>query len=443
MTTLISEWVKNHLPRDLLVSHLRPVYYDEQEHPDCRNYGSIDVAIESRNTDRLLSLIEVKTVACDPPDERTLSQLFGYAHAYLCNLSRFNEKGPPCILSLPLLLTKTHLIMYGLFGFRDSEKFVWSLLGKCEITDELGVGMLWRGWERGMRRLLQFYAADGPGVDFRGEINNFPVLFDSWELSKIKPLGPNVVGYERVVYKFFDYRPLVRYGTSHRRERKNQRKPNLAIVTKFLHGDLAEESDGGRLIVLKYPFIEGNHTPKSLDQFIMVVKQCADLQKEGFVHGDIRDVNIIFPSDAQQKGVLIDFDFSGEEGSLYPPNFECDFQKIPERDPSIRPELPLAKSHDVHSLQYLYRHWFDDQEEFPVGDIDDFYSWLVNKNKNKITATPVSCRTTKNHATGSPPSPDRKRPRSQRVSSSSSCGSSSSSFVPSPSLPGGQKRKRK
>ena len=69
---------------------------DQQEHPDRRNYGSIDVAIESRNIDRLLSLIEVKTVACDPPNERTLSQLFGYAHAYLCNLSRFNEKGPPC-----------------------------------------------------------------------------------------------------------------------------------------------------------------------------------------------------------------------------------------------------------------------------------------------------------------------------------------------------------
>lgn len=76
------------------------------------------------------------------------------------------------------------------------------------------------------------------------------------------------------VYKVFDYGK--RRGTAHLKS------------VKFLGADIVLNAFDGKLVIIKYPFIEGTHTPQYFSQLVQIMERLNELHKEDWVHGDVR-----------------------------------------------------------------------------------------------------------------------------------------------------------
>ena len=61
-------------------------------------------------------------------------------------------------------------------------------------------------------------------------------------------------------------------------------------------------------------------------QILAVLKQLTEVHSKGFVHGDMRTVNVIF-STVDRDAYIIDFDLAGPVNSLYPNNYAIDFRE--------------------------------------------------------------------------------------------------------------------
>jgi len=110
--------------------------------------------------------------------------------------------------------------------------------------------------------------------------------------------------------------------------------------------------------VIAIPFVEGKHHCLSVSQALSIVKELDNMQKLGFVHGDIRAFNIVFKKE-DGDAEFIDFDFGGEEGDVnYPPGYVGalgDGMRIFRRDVSQRMEdsQQIEKYHDISALRYV------------------------------------------------------------------------------------------
>lgn len=107
------------------------------------------------------------------------------------------------------------------------------------------------------------------------------------------------------------------------------------------------------VLVIKYPFIEGNHEPKTISQFVQILEQLDQLHQNNQVHGDIRASNMIFPSDSSQIASLIDFDLGGTEGvAIYQEGYQHSVDDVT-RHPDAHHGNTLQRSHDLFALASL------------------------------------------------------------------------------------------
>jgi hypothetical protein len=77
---------------------------------------------------------------------------------------------------------------------------------------------------------------------------------------------------------------------------------------------------GRSLLVIATPYRHGGHVAKTPKAFLPIIDQLEMLHKKGFVHGDIRAFNTVFGVEEDQ-GWLIDFDFGGTPGRMYPTGY--------------------------------------------------------------------------------------------------------------------------
>jgi hypothetical protein len=79
-------------------------------------------------------------------------------------------------------------------------------------------------------------------------------------------------------------------------------------------------SPQGELLVIKVPFIKGNHFATHPTDFVKVIAFLQTMHDKGYVHGDIRGFNMIV-----REG-LIDFDYGGliKAGRTYPPGYRSE-----------------------------------------------------------------------------------------------------------------------
>lgn len=111
------------------------------------------------------------------------------------------------------------------------------------------------------------------------------------------------------VYKIFDYRNRQAvFGL-------RRRCPDLYFDSKLIAGEvdylLKDEQNG--IIVISYPYLEGNHTAKRSKEFRYILKQLSYMHTElHMVHGDIRLMNMIFNHDNHKASSLIDYDYCGK-----------------------------------------------------------------------------------------------------------------------------------
>jgi serine/threonine protein kinase len=124
-----------------------------------------------------------------------------------------------------------------------------------------------------------------------------------------------------------------------------------------------EELDGGWMMVVMeflneetYSLLRDSHIPRHV-LYPGVKTAISLLHQSDFVHGDIRDVNIMVKrewdeNEAAKNVKLIDFDWAGREGiARYPPN--VNHTQI-ERPEAARGGLFITKGHDDFMVDHLF-----------------------------------------------------------------------------------------
>ena len=76
------------------------------------------------------------------------------------------------------------------------------------------------------------------------------------------------------------------------------------------------------VLVISTPFRKGSHVAQRPNDFLPIIEHLEKLHEAGYVHGDIRACNTLFPEEEGDPGYLIDFDFSGKAGTArYPTGY--------------------------------------------------------------------------------------------------------------------------
>lgn len=106
-----------------------------------------------------------------------------------------------------------------------------------------------------------------------------------------------------------------------------------------------------------YHHLEDSHADR--DQLRSRVTQAMEvLHQGGYVHGDLRDVNLMIRKEgevsSENPGVmLLDFDWAGKlETALYPPNVN---PEVKGRPLGAEDGLPILRAHDKAMLDYMFR----------------------------------------------------------------------------------------
>ena len=128
-------------------------------------------------------------------------------------------------------------------------------------------------------------------------------------------------------------------------------KPNVGILQKveyFEQLDLFELNCTGRFKCLRYKYLDGTHEGGNKQHFIRIAQILLELHEEDYVHGDVREANIIFGSNTAW---IIDFDICDEVNALYPNDYN--HMGIQERHPDACANREMKKIHDVYSLTVI------------------------------------------------------------------------------------------
>jgi hypothetical protein len=100
-------------------------------------------------------------------------------------------------------------------------------------------------------------------------------------------------------------------------------------------------------------YIEFHQSPTVPDIFDELHDALSQLHKAGFVHGDIRDTNIMVHGSGEQRFLLVDFDWAGKIGEVeYPPNVYHG-KDLWRPDGALDGELIMAV-HDIQMLHHLF-----------------------------------------------------------------------------------------
>jgi len=231
------------------------------------------------------------------------------------------------------------------------------------------------GDELGWMRLYGFRLVEGRKVGFaniwQGPLTTHSVsrLFSAIEMvaqSNFSLLGhrlwkqvKNSCLEEGCVWKVFDYR-----------ERQvsdaDKRSPEFSL--RFIPNceKVVEAVD---MTLIRYPRIRGSHIPKTVRQWMSVVKSVQRFHAENIVHGDLRASNIVFHDD-KEGATIIDFDLAGENGKkMYPKGFNTKINDGARAPRSVKEGRPLLFSHDwfaIGAMMKLCVFEHDDQQ----------YDWL-------------------------------------------------------------------
>lgn len=83
----------------------------------------------------------------------------------------------------------------------------------------------------------------------------------------------------------------------------------------------------------------------------------AQLHGGGFVHGDVRNTNVMVKETGGLDFMLVDFDWAGRAGKVNYPKFLNPDPRIG-RPAAAQDCTPILTEHDDHMFNYLFRHRF-------------------------------------------------------------------------------------
>ena len=164
--------------------------------------------------------------------------------------------------------------------------------------------------------------------------------------------------------------------------RKHQRMIRHGTAVEYEIGD-----DGSNLVVLRYPYINGDHVASLVKHFVCAIERIKELHEgdgDGMViHGDVRGSNLLFDDDHQCH--LIDFDLAGTSSDKYPATYVHDNLLDVERHPEAKAGESLAPSHDWYALASIMGMYEVD------GDNGGFWELATNNIRDGKTTDALNC----------------------------------------------------
>lgn len=138
----------------------------------------------------------------------------------------------------------------------------------------------------------------------------------------------------------------------------------LAVLNSCLPmpWDMQVVRGGPDCAILIYPFLPGDHTPKSWRQMLEVLEQMKAVHVAGYAHGDILAQNIVFGELPNEPSAVIDLDLARRvdgqgDAPLYVLGYNRDRHSL-FRHPQAQAGLPMSRNHDCYSLARLIDAWF-------------------------------------------------------------------------------------
>ena len=132
-----------------------------------------------------------------------------------------------------------------------------------------------------------------------------PCVSPTRSLSLSNQLTVRVFEKDGYVYKLFDTKSDA---------------PNFELVSLLLpEAELIDLSRGKRFQMLKYKYLIGSEKMQKKSQYVSLLRKLHQIHDKGYIHSDIRDINIIVGNG--DEAWIIDFDLAGFEGTEYPYNY--------------------------------------------------------------------------------------------------------------------------
>ncbi len=163
---------------------------------------------------------------------------------------------------------------------------------------------------------------------------------------------------QQKVFKLFDNESQV--------ERPNSQLLNMLNIQNMCH----KLSNDGRFLMLEIEYIPGTHVPTNVLHFRGAVEQLCKIHNKGMVHGDIRNVNIVFDNTGCSH--IIDFDLARNENDVYPSVYVTSHL---ERHYCARPGNQMLKIHDKHALFYIICYHFPCMSSLKLVD-EELNTWM-------------------------------------------------------------------
>ena len=140
--------------------------------------------------------------------------------------------------------------------------------------------------------------------------------------------------------------------------------PNFDLLQKLQLGGLDKQNltTDERCVMIQYDYIEGDHNPQRLRQFAGVCRKLHKVHTEGYIHGDIREANIIF-NDSESD--LIDFDLAQGVGGIYP----LGYNHFDVRHQDARGGIEMKREHDRHALAKIMESVHDANQHQRIIDM--------------------------------------------------------------------------
>jgi serine/threonine protein kinase len=133
------------------------------------------------------------------------------------------------------------------------------------------------------------------------------------------------------------------------------------------------QSPKKQLLVIATPFRKGRHFAQRPNDFLPIIEHLEMLHRAGYVHGDIRAFNTVFPEEEGDQGCLIDFDYSGKAGEVvYPKGYN---RNLDDGERTGKGGNKIEKWQDWYALGQLifYVHQIDP----PSEDVNKFRSLFL------------------------------------------------------------------
>lgn len=327
-SAMISHHLRNFLSENAMVFHRGPCGLGGSGHA---HLADIYICTSNGNLpDRPVLVSDIKKT----DGEKSIMESSCYA---MSAISTVSQNDYPVVLSLPIYQTTMSLRVC----FAINGKLCEIEIAECSLANA----------EDSKRFLAILYSAVDYLVQNVVTNNNRPLPSRKFIGEHITSLSDNgkLFLIENRVHKLFSK-------TAHA-------VPNVDIIHlineayRFKNVEVSNVDEGGRYLCMSYDFIDGDHEPKDLRQFKNIFMALDSLHKSNFVHGDVRLENMVFTDDIK-TGYLIDYDFSGKEGELYPKNYNGSLEG---RHNFAQAEKPMSKKHDRFSLAFCVHQYFKDK----------------------------------------------------------------------------------